>query len=73
MSEAMMLDLRFDGVRVSIVMPGSVQTDFGGLSSTKKEWALQADDVALAVTQLLEFPAQALVSRVEMRPTRPGK
>ena len=73
MSEAMMLDLRFDGVRVSIVMPGSVQTDFGGLASTEKAWALQADDVALAVTQLLEFPEQALVSRVEMRPTRPGK
>ena len=73
MSEAMMLDLRSDGVRVSIVMPGSVQTDFGGLASTKKAWALQADDVALAVTQLLEFPEQALVSRVEMRPTRPGK
>ena len=73
MSEAMMLDLRFDRVRVSIVMPGSVQTDFGGLASTKKEWALQADDVALAVTQLLEFPEQALVSRVEMRPTRPRK
>ena len=73
MSEAMMLDLRFDGVRVSIVMPGSGQTDFGGTASTKKAWALQADDVALAVTQLLEFPEQALVSRVEMRPTRPGK
>jgi len=73
MSEAMMLDLRFDGVRVSIVMPGSVQTDFGGLASTNKAWALQADDVALAVAQLLEFPERALVSRVEMRPTRPRK
>ena len=73
MSEAMMLDLRFDGIRVSMVMPGSVQTDFGGLASTKKAWALQSDDVALAVTQLMEFPEQAHVSRVEMRPTRPGK
>ena len=73
MSEAMMLDLRHDGIRVSMVMPGSVQTDFGGLASTKKDWALQADDVALAVTQLMEFPEQALVSRVEMRPSRPGE
>jgi NADP-dependent 3-hydroxy acid dehydrogenase YdfG len=54
-------------------MPGSVQTDFGGLGSTKKAWALQADDVALVVMQLLEFPERALVSRVEMRPTRPEK
>ena len=73
MSEAMMLDLRFEGIRVSIVMPGSVQTDFGGRGASRKAWALQADDVALAVAQLLEFPERALVSRVEMRPTRPGK
>ena len=73
MSEAMMLDLRFDGGRVSTVMPGSVQTDFGGLGATKKAWALQADDVAMVVMQLLEFPERALVSRVEMRPTRPEK
>ncbi|MSR37091.1 MAG: SDR family oxidoreductase [Gemmatimonadetes bacterium] len=73
MTEAMMLDLRFEGIRVSIVMPGSVQTDFGAGSAAKKEWALQAEDVALAVTQLLEFPERALVSRVEMRPTRPEK
>lgn len=73
MTEAMMLDLRFEGIRVSIVMPGSVQTEFGQGSAAGKGWALQAEDVALAVTQLLEFPPRALVSRVEMRPTRPEK
>jgi 3-oxoacyl-[acyl-carrier protein] reductase len=75
MSEAMMLDLRYEHVRVSIVMPGSVETDFGGSSrgSTKRGWALQAEDVARAVLQLLEFPDHALVSRIEMRPTRPKK
>lgn len=73
MSEAMMLDLRYEGIRVSIVMPGSVQTEFGDGGSSKKGWALQPDDVALAVLQLLEFPERALVSRVEMRPTRPAK
>lgn len=73
MTEAMMLDLRYQGIRVSIVMPGSVQTEFGEGSASAKDWALQAEDVALAVTQLLEYPGRALVSRIEMRPTRPGK
>ena len=73
MSEAMMLDLRNEGVRVSIVMPGSVQTDFGDFAGAKQGWALHADDCALAVMQLLEYPGRALVSRVEMRPTRPEK
>ena len=75
MSEAMMLDLRYQSIRVSIVMPGSVETDFGGAGrgAAKKAWALQPEDVARAVTQLLEFPSHALVSRVEMRPTRPQK
>jgi NAD(P)-dependent dehydrogenase (short-subunit alcohol dehydrogenase family) len=75
MSEAMMLDLRYENVRVSIVMPGSVETDFGGSArgSTKKGWALQSEDVARAVLQLLELPERALVSRIEMRPTKPQK
>jgi NAD(P)-dependent dehydrogenase (short-subunit alcohol dehydrogenase family) len=75
MSEAMMLDLRYDNIRVSIVMPGSVETDFGGSSRgrTKQGWALHAEDVALTVMQLLELPPRALVSRVEMRPTKPQK
>lgn len=73
MTEAMMLDLRHQGVRVSVVMPGSVQTEFGDGSASAKDWALQPEDVALAVGQLLEYPGRALVSRIEMRPTRPAK
>ena len=71
MSEAMMLDLRYEGIRVSAIMPGSVQTEFGGRMSSDKEWALQPEDVATAVVQLLDLPPRALVSRIEMRPTRP--
>ncbi|MSR36545.1 MAG: SDR family oxidoreductase [Gemmatimonadetes bacterium] len=75
MSEAMMLDLRYENIRVSAVMPGSVDTDFGGggRGAGKKGWALQAEDVARAVLQLLEFPPHALVSRVEMRASRPPR
>lgn len=73
MSEAMMLDLRYDNIRVSVVMPGSVETEFGGRAFAKQGWALQPDDVARVVLQLLELPPHALVSRVEMRPTRPER
>lgn len=74
LSEAMMLDLRHDGIRVSIVMPGSVDTGFshpGGEGS--KPWALSSDDVARAVLQVMEYPENAHVSRVEMRPAQPPK
>jgi NAD(P)-dependent dehydrogenase (short-subunit alcohol dehydrogenase family) len=74
MTEAMMLDVRHSGVRVSLVMPGSVNTEFGGRAQQEeRDWRLEADDCALAVMQLLEYPKEAHVSRVEMRPSRPRK
>jgi 3-oxoacyl-[acyl-carrier protein] reductase len=73
MTEAMMLDLRGLGIRVSIVMPGSVNTDFSGTGTAERGWKLEADDCALAVMQLLSFPKGAHVSRIEMRPANPPK
>jgi len=74
MTEAMMLDVRYDDVRVSIVMPGSVNTPFNdGEPSPERTWKLEADDCALAVMQLLEYPREAHVSRIEMRPAQPNK
>ena len=74
MTEAMMLDLRHSGIRVSMVMPGSVDTRFGGdYPEGGRAWALGADDVASAVLHLLSYPDNAHVSRVEMRPSRPPK
>jgi 3-oxoacyl-[acyl-carrier protein] reductase len=74
-SEALMQEVRYDGIRVSYVMPGSVSTDFGGTErgSAKADWALHADDVARAVRDLIEHPARSLPSRVELRPARPPK
>jgi len=72
MTEAMMLDLRHSGIRVSMVMPGSVNTRFGGdYPEGGRAWALGAEDVASAVLHLLSYPDNAHVSRVEMRPSRP--
>ncbi len=73
MTEAMMLDLRHEGIRVSIVMPGSVNTEFRGTANPERGWKLEPSDCALAVTQLLAFPKEAHVSRIEMRPARPPK
>lgn len=74
MTEAMMLDLRHEGIRVSLIMPGSVDTDFGDSpAGAKKGWALTPADVARAVVDLLRYPANAHASRVELRPSRPPR
>jgi NAD(P)-dependent dehydrogenase (short-subunit alcohol dehydrogenase family) len=74
MTEAMMLDVRYDDVRVSIVMPGSVNTPFNDHEvAPERGWKLEPDDCALAVMQLLEYPKEAHVSRIEMRPAQPPR
>ncbi|HZU25438.1 MAG TPA: SDR family oxidoreductase [Bryobacteraceae bacterium] len=70
-SEAMMLDHRYENVRVSYVMPGSVATEFG--SGAAAEWKIQPQDVAEIVMMLLKMPARTLVSRVEVRPSKPSR
>jgi len=72
-SEALMQEVRYDNIRVSYLMPGSVATDFGFGSSQKSGWALTPSDVADVVVDLLRSPARALYSRVEMRPSQPPR
>ena len=70
-SEALMQEVRYDGIRVAYVLPGSVNTGFGGLSNTKSDWALQPDDVAEVIVDLIAHPTLSLPSRVEIRPAQP--
>jgi NAD(P)-dependent dehydrogenase (short-subunit alcohol dehydrogenase family) len=72
-SEALMQEVRYDGIRVSYLMPGSVATAFGRGSEAKAGWALQPADVAAVVLDLLRSPKHALYSRVEMRPSQPPR
>jgi NAD(P)-dependent dehydrogenase (short-subunit alcohol dehydrogenase family) len=72
-SEALMQEVRYDGVRVAYVLPGSVNTGFGGLSNTKSEWALMPDDVAEVIIDLVAHPTRSLPSRVEIRPAQPPR
>jgi NAD(P)-dependent dehydrogenase (short-subunit alcohol dehydrogenase family) len=71
-SEALMLDHRHEGVRVTCVMPGSVDTEFGH-SGTGKPWKIQPEDIADTVLHLLALPERTLVSKVEVRPSQPPK
>jgi NAD(P)-dependent dehydrogenase (short-subunit alcohol dehydrogenase family) len=72
-SEALMQEVRYDGIRVSYVMPGSVSTAFGGRGGAKGDWALTADDVAQVVSDLVAHPSRSLPSRVEIRPAQPPR
>ena len=73
-TESLMQELRHDGIRVSVVLPGSVATGFSGRpASSGADWKLQPEDVAHAVVDLLRYPSHALPSRVELRPSRPPK
>jgi len=71
-SEAMMLDHRHDNVRVSDIMPGSVNTEFNA-QTADENWKIAPADVAEVVASLLRMPERTLVSRVEMRPSKPPK
>jgi 3-oxoacyl-[acyl-carrier protein] reductase len=71
-SEAMMLDHRQDNIRVSYIMPGSVDTDFSPRSE-RAAWKIAPEDVAEVVVNVLAMPARTLVSRVEIRPSKPPK
>ncbi len=74
-SEALMQEVRFDHIRVSYLMPGSVNTSFGrgSVSESASDWKLSPDDVAGVVISLLETHPRALASRVELRPSEPKK
>ena len=73
-SEALMQEVRHDNIKVSYIMPGSVNTEFGGDEpSAEKSWQLQPEDIARIVLDLLQYPDRALPSRIEIRPSRPPK
>src|SRR5579863_2009890 len=72
-SEAMMLDHRNAGVRVSTIMPGSVETEFGGSlpGSDKNAWKIAPEDIAEIVATVLRMPRRTTISQIEVRPSRP--
>jgi NADP-dependent 3-hydroxy acid dehydrogenase YdfG len=66
-AECLLLEVRDQGVKVSVVSPGGVATEFGGGDPAAKRWALRPEDVAETVAGVLETPPNVLVHRVEIR------
>jgi 3-oxoacyl-[acyl-carrier protein] reductase len=73
-SEALMQEVRFDDIRVSYVMPGSVATAFSSGDEAKgADWKIRPEEVAEVVVNLLRHDSRSLPSRVELRPSKPRK
>jgi len=73
-SEALMQEVRYENIRVSYVMPGSVATAFSSGDAAKgADWKIAPDEVAEVVVNLLRHDARSLPSRVELRPSRPPR
>lgn len=73
LAACLMLEVRHQGVKVTTIAPGSVNTSFGGPPKADGDWMLQAEDVAETVIGLLRMRDDAHSSRIEMRPLRPQK
>ncbi len=71
-TQAVMLDLRKYGVKVSTIMPGSVSTYFNNNEPSEKDaWKIQIEDIGKLVVDLLEMHPRTLPSKIEVRPTTP--
>lgn len=73
-SQAIMLDLRKYGIKVSTIMPGSVATHFNGhVPNEADAWKIQPEDIGQLVADLLHMNPRTLPSKIEVRPSMPGK
>jgi len=73
-SQAMMLDLRNEGIKVSTIMPGSVATYFNNHEPSEKDaWKIQPEDIGQIISDLIRMPARTLPSKIEVRPSMPPK
>jgi NADP-dependent 3-hydroxy acid dehydrogenase YdfG len=71
LSESLYLEVRDAGVKVSLIMPGSVATDV--FQDRDRSWMLMSEDVAESVAHVLATPANVLVHRLEIRARTPRK
>lgn len=72
-TQAIMLDLRKEGIKVSTIMPGSVATEFADHTPSDADaWKIQPEDIGNIVYDLLKMHPRTLPSKVEVRPTIPG-
>ena len=73
-SQAIMLDLRKYGIKVTTIMPGSVATYFNDhIPNEQDAWKIQPEDIGQMVVDLLKMPLRTLPSKIEVRPSMPVK
>jgi hypothetical protein len=73
-SQAIMLDLRKHGIKVTTIMPGSVDTHFAGhIPNDADAWKIQPEDIGQMVADLLKMNPRTLPSKIEVRPSMPVK
>ena len=73
-TQAVMLDLRKYGIKVTTIMPGSVATHFNNhVPSTADAWKIQPEDIGQVVLDLLNMNPRTLPSKIEIRPSMPVK
>ena len=73
-TQAIMLDLRHQGIKVSTIMPGSVTSYFNDHNPDPQDaWKIQPEDLGQMVVDLLKMHPRTLPSKVEVRPTQPPR
>ena len=70
LSKCMAEDLRDHGIRVAVICPGSVATEFSGRGPKDASKALRPEDVAHAVEMLVTQGPNSFLSEVDLRPLR---
>jgi len=73
-TQAIMLDLRRQGIKVTTIMPGSVSTYFNNrVPGVADAWKIQPEDIGQIVVDLLNMNPRTLPSKIEVRPSIPVK
>jgi NAD(P)-dependent dehydrogenase (short-subunit alcohol dehydrogenase family) len=73
-TQSVMLDLRYDGIKVTTIMPGSVSTYFNDHQPNDQDgWKIQIEDLGQMVVDLMKMHPRTLPSKIEVRPTTPPR
>ncbi|WP_294280241.1 SDR family oxidoreductase [uncultured Chryseobacterium sp.] len=72
-TQAAMIDLRKYNIKSTVIMPGSVATNFNGnIPSEKDSWKIQPEDMGNLILDILKMNPRVLPSKIEFRATQPA-
>jgi len=72
-TQAAMIDLRKYDIKSTVIMPGSVATNFNGnIPSEKDSWKIQPEDMGNLILDILKMNPRVLPSKIEFRATKPA-